>query len=74
MKFFAHLTETDGRQYWSRLIVSRYVDGLISTTTNDCSLALGRRLADKLCDKYGIEDRAGLYCGRIFNVPGVTQC
>lgn len=30
---------------------------------------LARRLADKLCDRYGIEDRAGLCRGRLMHVP-----
>lgn len=61
---------TDNRgRYWLRLVtVRRSADGLLSSHYSDLSYSLARRLADKLCDRYGIEDRAGLYAGVIMSV------
>jgi hypothetical protein len=59
--------ERDG--YWTRCVtVRRNADGSISTRFNELSSDLAQRLAEKLCQRYGITDLAALFCGRIYSV------
>jgi hypothetical protein len=57
----------NSRDNWVRLTICR--DGKL--TRNELSIDLGRRLAERLCDRYGIPeiDRAGLFHG----APMVAQ-
>ncbi len=65
--FMGCYNDRDG--YWTRCVtVRRSADGSIVTRFNELSSALARRLADQLCARYGISDRAALFCGRIYSV------
>lgn len=64
----------DRDEFWYELVtVRKSADGAMLTRHNVCSMALGRRLADRLCDRYGIADRAGLYTGWPFAVNQTEQ-
>lgn len=43
--------------------------GNLTRHISDLAPGLARRLADALCDRYGIEDRACLLSGKVFLLP-----
>lgn len=64
---FALIGQWNDREgFWYELVTVRKRGDQMATRFNIVSRELGRRLADKLCDRYGIEDRGGLYCGQVF--------
>lgn len=66
--FICHHDERSG--YWYRVVMVRRrgLDGQFFATHSDLAWPLARRLADRLCDRYGIADRGALYCGRVISV------
>lgn len=64
---FAVVMCQSDRDVWYRLYTCRELaDGSLRWHYNDTSLCLGSRLAERLCDRYGIADRGALHCGRVF--------
>jgi hypothetical protein len=66
--FVAHQNDREGFWYRVHMIRQRHPDGSMNADSYDLPPAFARRLADGLCDRYGIEDRGALMCGRIFTV------
>lgn len=66
---FTFIAHENDREFWVRCVtIRRNPDGSWRSHFSDLSWQLGRRLAERLCDRYGITDRAGLHCGRIFSI------
>jgi hypothetical protein len=66
--FICHHNERDGYWYCVVMIRRRGLDGELTATHSDLSWPLAHRLAEKLCDRYAIQDRGGLMCGSIITV------
>lgn len=64
---FCFVCHSNDRESWYSVYTS-YDDGRLPRHST-LSVPLARRLADKLCDKYGITDRGGLMCGFWMTVP-----
>jgi hypothetical protein len=66
---FCCLTYEDRRAgFFVRIHTLRNNAGRLESRTTDLAPAYAARLAHRLCDRYGIEDRAALMSGRIFSV------
>lgn len=63
LQCFALIMFQNDREYWYELVTLR--EGELEARRSIFSPARGRQMADKLCDRHGITDRAGLYCGAI---------
>lgn len=66
---FCFVACQNDREFWYRVhtIRERGPSGEFDTRTSDLSPELARRVADRLCDRFGITDRGALMCGRIFH-------
>lgn len=69
LQFFALIGHQNDREFWYELVTMRSGE-LCARAARYLSWNRGRQLADYLANKYGIEDRAGMYCGRIMRVEG----
>lgn len=63
---FVHDTCCDNRgRCWSRITTVREEPGRVWSHHCDMSLELGRRLAEKMAERHGVADLAGLHRGMI---------
>ena len=63
LQCFALVTHQRDGKFWTEIVTVR--SGELAARRSVFSLIRARRMADKLADRYGVTDRAGMYVGAI---------